>query len=125
MAHIQVRDEAHWHELRAKHIGGSDIAGLFGLSSFTTRWQLWMEKSGRMSPEDISDNKSIQAGTFLESGIAAWAAHRWKMPVTKVSDYYTVDDCPGMGSTSSLTAVILSRSSGRPRLRMAGPMKAT
>lgn len=99
MAHIKVRDEAHWHELRAKHIGGSDIAGLFGLSSFTTRWQLWMEKSGRMSPEDISDNKSIQAGTFLESGIAAWAAHRWKMPVTKVSDYYTVDDCPGMGAS--------------------------
>jgi predicted phage-related endonuclease len=58
-----------------------------------------MEKSGKLSPEDISGNKAVQAGTFLESGIANWAAHRWSMDLAKVNDYYTVDDCPGMGAS--------------------------
>jgi putative phage-type endonuclease len=99
MAIINVRDQKHWHELRSQHIGGSDIAALFGLSPYSSRWQLWMEKSGKLPPEDISGNKAVQAGTFLESGIASWAAHRWSMDLTKVNDYYTVDDCPGMGAS--------------------------
>lgn len=99
MGSIVIRDEAHWHEVRAKHIGGSEIAALFGLSTFTSKWQLWMEKSGRIPPEDISSNKAVQAGTFLESGIASWAAHRWGMAVSKVADYYTADDTPGMGAS--------------------------
>lgn len=99
MGTIQIKDEAHWHEVRSKHIGGSEVAALFGLSKFTTKWQLWMEKAGRIPPEDISGSKVIQAGTFLEAGIAAWASHRWSMPITKVTDYYTVDDCPGMGAS--------------------------
>ena len=99
MAIIQVRDQKHWHELRSQHIGGSDVAALFGMSPYTSRWQLWMEKAGKLPPEDISGNKAVQAGTFLESGIANWAAHRWSMDLTKVDDYYTVDDCPGMGAS--------------------------
>ena len=99
MAIIQVRDQKHWHELRSQHVGGSDVAALFGLSPYSSRWQLWMEKSGKLPPEDISGNKAVQAGTFLESGIANWAAHRWSMELTKVNDYYTVDNCPGMGAS--------------------------
>lgn len=99
MAIITVRDQTHWHELRAQNIGGSDVAALFGLSPFTTRWQLWMEKAGKLPPEDLSDNMSVQAGTFLETGIANWAAHRWGMSIEKVTDYYTADDCPGMGAS--------------------------
>ena len=99
MAIISVRDQTHWHEIRAQHIGGSEVSALFGLSPFTTQWQLWMEKAGKLPPEDLSDNKSVQAGTFLESGIANWAAHRWGMAIDKVTDYYTTDDCPGMGAS--------------------------
>lgn len=99
MAIISIRDEAHWHELRAKHIGGSDIAALFGLSPYSTRWRLWMEKAGKIPPEDLSDNKAVQAGKFLEAGIANWAAHSWSMKIDKVVDYFTMDDCEGMGAT--------------------------
>ena len=99
MGAISVRDQTHWHELRSKHIGASEVAALFDMSPFTTLWQLWMEKSGKLPPEDLSDNKSVQAGTFLESGIANWAAHRWDMKIEKVVDYYTADDCPGMGAS--------------------------
>jgi putative phage-type endonuclease len=99
MGVISVRDQTHWHELRSKHIGASEVAALFDMSPFTTLWQLWMEKSGKLPPEDLSGNKAVQAGTFLESGIANWAAHRWDMKIEKVVDYYTADDCPGMGAS--------------------------
>ena len=99
MVAVSVRDQIHWHELRSQHIGASEVAALFDMSPFTTLWQLWMEKSGKLPPEDLSGNKSIQAGTFLESGIANWAAHRWDMKVEKVVDYFTADDCPGMGAS--------------------------
>jgi putative phage-type endonuclease len=99
MGAISVRDQTHWHEIRSQHIGGSEVAALFDMSPFTTLWQVWMEKSGKLPPEDLSGNKSIQAGTFLESGIANWAAHRWDMKIDKVVDYFTADDCPGMGAS--------------------------
>lgn len=99
MATIPVRDQIHWHEIRSQHVGASEVSALFGMSPFTTHWQLWMEKAGKLPPEDLSGNKSIQAGTFLESGIANWAAHRWDMKIEKVMDYYTADDCPGMGAS--------------------------
>lgn len=99
MVAVTVRDQIHWHEIRSQHIGGSEVAALFAMSPFTTLWQLWMEKAGKLPPEDLSDNKSIQAGTFLESGIANWAAHRWDMKIEKVTDYFTADDCPGMGAS--------------------------
>ena len=59
MAIIQVRDQKHWHELHSQHIGGSDVAALFGLSPYSSRWQLWMEKAGKLPPEDISGNKAV------------------------------------------------------------------
>ncbi len=99
MGIISVRDEAHWHELRANMIGGSEVAALMGISPYKSKWQLWMEKAGKLEAEDLSQNMAIQAGTFLESGIANWAAHRWGMSVNKVTDYYTADDVQGMGAS--------------------------
>lgn len=99
MAITPAGNEEHWHGLRKLHIGGSDVAALLGISPYKSKWQLWMEKAGKLEPEDLSKNMAIQAGTFLESGIANWAAHRWNMQITKVTDYYTVDGVEGMGAS--------------------------
>ena len=99
MAIIEVRDEAHWHELRAQHVGGSDVAAVLGVSPYKSKWQLYMEKAGKLPPEDLSDNKAIQAGTYLEDGIARWASAIWDMKLEKVRSYHTVDAVPGMGAS--------------------------
>lgn len=99
MTIISVRDEAHWHELRQSHIGGSEVAALFGLSPYASKWQLWMEKAGKLPPENLDDNKSVQAGKFLEAGIAGWAASKWGMSIIKVNDYHKCDSVVGMGAS--------------------------
>jgi len=99
MTIITVRDEAHWHQLRSMHIGGSDVAALFGLSPYQSKWQLWMEKAGKLAPEDLSENKNVQAGKFLEVGIANWAASKWGMKITKVQEYHTCSGVIGMGAS--------------------------
>lgn len=94
---ITITNESHWHELRAKHIGGSEVAALFGRSPYTTPWQLWMEKAGKL--ERPFDERWTRAGKFFEAGIAAWAADKWNMNIHKVEEYHTDDETPGLGAT--------------------------
>lgn len=51
----RVDREAAWLESRKKGVGGSDVSTIMGLNKYKTSYQLWMEKTGRMQPEDISD----------------------------------------------------------------------
>lgn len=99
MPSILIRDEAHWHELRAGCVGGSEIAAIFNLSSYLTYWQLWHQKAGNLPAADLSDNKAVQAGRFFEEGIARWAAEKWEWSIGKVHEYRTCDLCPGLGAT--------------------------
>lgn len=54
-----------WHEFRKKHIGGSDIAAIVGLSPWKTQHELWLEKTGRKEPEAAS--YAMERGLALES----------------------------------------------------------
>ncbi len=94
---ITIANEAHWHEIRAKNIGGSEVAALFGRSPYTTPWQLWMSKAGKL--DRPFDETFTRAGKFFEAGIAAWAAEKWGMNIHKVEEYYTDDSTVGMGAT--------------------------
>jgi predicted phage-related endonuclease len=46
---------------RYKHIGGSDLAIIMGLSPFKTRWQLLLEKAQIVEPEEV-DNEYTRDG---------------------------------------------------------------
>lgn len=99
MGIIAIRDEAHWRELRAKHVGGSEVAALFNVRPFhTTHLELWLIKRGDVSG-DIEDNDRMYWGRMLEEKIAQAAADKngWKIAAPKA--YYTCDDTPGMGCT--------------------------
>lgn len=94
---LRIRDKDHWHRLRAKNIGGSEVAALFGRSPYVTPWQLHMTKAGKL---DIPfDETWTRAGKFFEAGVAKWASDKWGMKIRKVRDYYTDESAPGMGAT--------------------------
>ncbi len=85
-------------EDRIKYVGASEVADLFGVG-FKSRWQLWLEKAGRLEPEDLSANEHIRRGNFLEPAIAEWAADKWGMKIRKVKRYKQHPDVPRLGAS--------------------------
>jgi putative phage-type endonuclease len=66
------------HAMRMTGIGSSDIAQVVGCSPFGDASKLWLVKRGRLVEPD---NAATRAGTWLEDGVATWAAHErgWKL----------------------------------------------
>ena len=56
-----------WLKSRKAGVGGSDMSTILGLNSFKTPYELWLEKTGRVEPEDISDKWAIVKGNALEN----------------------------------------------------------
>lgn len=79
-------DEEAWLAARRLGLGGSDTGPLLGLSPYKGPFELWLEKTGRLAPEDISDNEAVWWGTQMEDAIA----RRFAMKTG-----YTLIDPPG------------------------------
>lgn len=98
MAAIKIQSPEHWHELRAKCVGGSEVAALFGESSYLTHFELWVAKTGKVVTE-FSDNDRIFWGNVLEDAIGKGTALKTGWQVEKCHDYHVNDNCKGMGCT--------------------------
>ena len=55
-----------WLAFRTKGVGGSDMGTILGLNPYSTPYDLWLEKTGRQQPEDISGKWAIVKGNALE-----------------------------------------------------------
>lgn len=117
MGAIPIRDDAHWRELRAKHVGGSDVAALFDLSPWITRFSLWHEKAGTV-PSTIEENSRMTWGKRLEPAIAAGVAEdmRWKIAPSKV--YHTHPAVAGLGCTLDFDIVDHEQGPGILEIKM-------
>lgn len=56
---------------RRTYYGASEVAVILGLSTFKTPYELWAERTGRTSREDLSASPDIRRGNHLEAGILA------------------------------------------------------
>ena len=59
-----------WLIARNEGIGGSDCAAILGLNPYKSRYALWAEKTGKVTPEDISDKEAVRLGNDLEEYVA-------------------------------------------------------
>lgn len=57
-------------EARKFYIGGSDAAAVLGLSNYKTPLQVWALKTGRVTPQEISDKICVRVGNKLEQTVA-------------------------------------------------------
>ena len=57
-----------WLALRRKSIGGSDAAGIIGLSKWSSPYSVWADKTGRLP--DKPDNEALRLGRDLEDYVA-------------------------------------------------------
>ena len=80
MTNISLAERRNW-------IGGSEVAGLLGLSPYTSAFQLYHEKRGAVAAADLDDNERIMAGRHLEPAIAGWANEKWGWDLAKVTEY--------------------------------------
>lgn len=74
---IRCEDAQGWLEQRTKGVGGSDVAAIMGLSPWRTPLQVWLEKTGRETPQDISDKPYVAFGNTMEPVIGKWYADRY------------------------------------------------
>ena len=92
-----------WHDLRARHIGGSEVSALFDLAPEDTpgyarsRFALWHIKAGNASAPPV-DNPRVSWGLRLEAVIAEAAATENSWSVQK-GGYVSDVHCEGLGCT--------------------------
>lgn len=87
-----------WHELRAKNIGGSEVADLYG-EGYSSLYNLWHVKAGNIDPVNFDDNETVQSGNWLEAGIMEWANFKWGTSFVNPRVYCTHPNIKGMGCT--------------------------
>lgn len=54
-----------WLEYRTMGIGGSDVSVIAGINPYRSVYQLWLEKTGQIEPQEV-DNEYTHFGTLLE-----------------------------------------------------------
>lgn len=63
---VICKDRAEWLEARKDGLGASDAATVLGISPWKNNIQLWEEKTGLVTPEDIGDNPAVKYGNDAE-----------------------------------------------------------
>lgn len=58
-----------WLQERTKGIGGSDAGVILGLNKYKTAFELWLEKTGQVEPQEI-DSEAIYWGNEMENVVA-------------------------------------------------------
>lgn len=67
MINIDVKQKSpEWLEWRKKGISATDSVIILGASPYKTPWRLWAEKTGLISPEDLSGNPHVARGNAQE-----------------------------------------------------------
>ncbi|QKI90336.1 YqaJ viral recombinase family protein [Thiomicrorhabdus xiamenensis] len=76
-----------WLKARLKGIGSSDASAAVGLNPYKSQLELWMEKTGRITPEQPSEveDSPLLWGTVLEPIVAEHYAKRTQRKVRRVN----------------------------------------
>jgi putative phage-type endonuclease len=98
------------YNIRLQHIGGSEVAALFGLSPYLTRFELWHQKKGTILAGDFNNDR-IKWGNRLEAPIAKGIAEDNDLTIKKVHRYIKHPSVKGMGA--SLDYEIVNHPDGR------------
>ena len=103
---------------RTQFIGSSDIAAVLGLNPYRTAYEVWLEKTGRLT-EPPAPTLAQQCGIALEPVILEWAApkigpyrpgpHEYRIEGTPIIDHpdaVTESGCPVEVKTAGIVGPI-------------------
>lgn len=91
-------DTVQWLQARQQGIGASDAATAVGLNPYKSQLELWMEKTGRITPQQPSDveDSPMLWGTVLEPIVADHYALRTGRKVRRVNAILQHSEFPWM-----------------------------
>ena len=78
--------EAEWLEWRTKDVTSTEASALFGMSPYSTAYELWCQKKGTL-PATFEDNDRMQAGRHIEPAIASLVAERYGCSLSPMKGY--------------------------------------
>ena len=84
-----IQGSESWLLWRSEGITATDIPIIMGLSPYKTPYQLWLEKTGRSTPPDLSNNPNVQRGNRLEDQARQLAEEKHNevlLPICATSD---------------------------------------
>lgn len=108
---IRIASPEHWHALRAEHVGGSEVAALFGEHPQLTRYELWHQKAGLLPAPHLSDSERVFWGSTLEPAIAEGVASKTGWKTRKVHSYFSRRP-PGLGGSLDYEIVANDKGAG-------------
>lgn len=111
MPAIEVQGDAHWRDLRAQHVGSSEIAALFDVHPWTTRFTLWHVKAGLVPERDRNESR-MEVGKAIEPAIASLVGAQLLCDVLPVREYHTHPTVKGLGATLDYMIVDPERGPG-------------
>ncbi|SIQ88758.1 putative phage-type endonuclease [Domibacillus enclensis] len=82
-----------WLQERNKGIGGSDAGTILGLNKYRTAFELWLEKTGQVTPQEL-DNEAIYWGNEMENVVAKEFEKRTDKKVRRSNFMYSHPDYP-------------------------------
>lgn len=83
---IKPESREHWISLRRYDVTSTEIAALFGISPYTTEFELWHRKHGMIDLE-LEENERMKWGSRLESAIAMGIAEDQGWKIRKMDEY--------------------------------------
>jgi len=86
---LTPKDEADWLLMRSKNLNSTEIAALFGISPYLTKFELWHRVKENIT-SDFQENERTQWGKRLESAIAQGVAEENGWHISPMKDYYQI-----------------------------------
>lgn len=79
-------DDTHWKKLRLQDITSTEVSALFGLSPYSTKFELWHRKKDQVIV-NIKENDRMKWGKRLESSIAKGLAEDNSWEIRPFKEY--------------------------------------
>ena len=90
MAAIQTLTYEEWRLSRGSWLGGSDASAILGMNPYKSNVEVWAEKTGRSTPDDISDKPYVKYGNDAEQHLARLFASDYPQYQLIYNDSYKV-----------------------------------
>lgn len=85
---LKPADHSAWLEARKRGLGGSDAGAAVGVNKYRSNLDVWNEKTGAVTPMDISDKPAVKFGKLAERHIRALYALEHPEMTVEYHEFY-------------------------------------